>query len=125
MNKTNKKVLIVEDDPNFVSILKEKFTREGFLAITAQDGKEGFNMSEREKPDLVISDVLLPIQNGIEMVKQIKKKNVNLPIILLTNVKDPAYSEVIEKMEKVDYLIKSDVRLDDIIEKAKKKLKIK
>lgn len=124
MTKINKKVLIVEDDPNFVSILKQKFEQEGFLTFTAQDGKEGFNISEREKPDLIISDVLLPLLDGIDMVKKIKKDNADLPIILLTNVKDTSYSDVIKKLKKVDYLIKSDVRLDDIVEKAKKKLNI-
>lgn len=124
MAKIDKKILIVEDDPNFVAILKEKFTGEGFLVFTAQDGKEGFNVSKKEKPDLIISDVLLPIQNGIDMIKKIKTDNADLPVILLTNVKDEAYSEAIDSMKKVDYLIKSDVRLDDIVEKAKKKLKL-
>jgi DNA-binding response OmpR family regulator len=123
--KIDKKILIVEDDPNFVLILKQKFEKEGFLVVVAQDGKEGQSIFFSEKPDLVLSDVLLPIQNGVEMIKNIKDKNEDLPVILLTNVKDENYSEAVRKMKKVDYLIKSDVRLDAIVDRAKKKLGIK
>ncbi len=125
MPKTKPKILIVEDDPNFVSILKEKFSHEGFLTLTAQDGKEGLSFFDTEKPDLIISDVLLPLLNGIDMIKQVKAKNPSLPVILLTNVKDPSYSDVTKSIKKVDYLIKSDVKLEDIIKLAKKMLKIK
>lgn len=125
MAKINKKILIAEDDPNFVVILKQKFTEEGFSVLTAEDGKEAVILAEKELPDLIISDVLLPSLNGIEMAKKIKSKHPDLPIIFLTNIKDPAYSEIIEKLKKVDYLIKSDIRLDDIVKIAKKRLGIK
>ena len=125
MKKSKKKILIVEDDPNFTSILKEKLSREGFLISAAQDGKEGLLAFGNEKPDLIISDVLLPLLSGIDMAKRIKGKSPDLPIILLTNVKDSNYSDLIKSMKKVDYLIKSDVRLDDIVKMAKNKLKIK
>ncbi|MFH1968303.1 MAG: response regulator [bacterium] len=125
MKKVNKKILIVEDDPNFTSILKEKFSEEGFLIFTAQDGKEGLRASEAEKPDLIISDILLPRLSGMDMAKQIRAKNASLPIVLLTNVKDTSYLEKTKKMGKADYLIKSDIRLDDIVEVVKKRLKVK
>ncbi|MDP3882579.1 MAG: response regulator [Candidatus Staskawiczbacteria bacterium] len=120
--KTDKKILIVEDDPNFVAILKQKFDSEGFVAITAQDGKEGLSAFDREKPDLVISDVLLPMDNGVDMVKKIKEKNPDVPVILLTNIKDESYTDIIKKLKKTDYLIKSDIRLDDIVKIAKRRL---
>jgi two-component system alkaline phosphatase synthesis response regulator PhoP len=122
MKKTNKKILIVEDDPNFISILQKRFSQEGFTIFTAQDGKEGFNLSEKEDLDLVISDLLLPVLDGVEMVKKIKEKKTDLPVILLTNVKDNNYLEVTKKLKKIDYLIKSDVRIDEIVKKARKKM---
>ena len=123
MKKLNKKVLIVEDDPNFVTILKEEFSREGFSISIAQDGKEGARSVESEKPDLVVTDVLLPMLDGIDMAKQIRSKGSKLPFIFLTNVKDPGYSDTIKKIKKADYLVKSDVKLEDIVNAAKKLLK--
>lgn len=125
MKKINKKILIVEDDPNFISILKKKFDQEGFTTLTAQDGKEGLNMALREEIDLVISDVLLPLLIGVEMVKKIKEKKEDLPVVLLTNVKDNDYADITKNLKKVDYLIKSDVRIDEILKIVKKKLGIK
>jgi two-component system alkaline phosphatase synthesis response regulator PhoP len=125
VKKINKKILIVEDDPNFIAILKQKFNQEGFTIFTAQDGKDGLNMALKEEIDLVISDVLLPLLTGVEMVKKIKEKKNDLPIVLLTNVKDNDYSDLTKNLKKIDYLIKSDVRIDEILKIVEKKLGIK
>jgi DNA-binding response OmpR family regulator len=125
VKKLNKKILIVEDDPNFIAILKQKFNQEGFTTFTAQDGKEGLNMALKEEIDLVISDVLLPLLIGVEMIKKIKEKKDDLPVVLLTNVKDNDYADITKNLKKVDYLIKSDVRIDEILKIVKKKLGIK
>jgi len=124
MERKKKKILIAEDDPNFTSILREKFSQEGFSVFVAQDGKEGLQIIEKEKPDLIISDILLPLLNGIDMVKQIKGDKENLVVIFLTNIKDPAYFDAVKKMKKADYLIKSDVCLDDIVKISKKRLNL-
>jgi CheY-like chemotaxis protein len=68
----SKKILIVEDDADFISILDTKFTSEGFSVVAAKDGEEGVLVAEKEKPDLIISDVLIPRMNGIEMVRKIR-----------------------------------------------------
>jgi len=122
--KIEKKVLIVEDDKDFLSILKIKFTTEGFSVATAENGEEGLAAVEKEKPDLIISDVLMPKLDGIEMTKKIKELNEDAKIILLTNIKDADYTASIKKTGSLDYLIKSDLRINDIVEKAKIKLGI-
>lgn len=123
--KINKKVLIVEDDPNFVSILKQKFDQEGFSVIVAQDGKAGFSSFKTENPDIIVSDMLLPLMQGLDMAKEIRKSNSEAPVIFLTNVKDEAHLDDFKKIKHTDYLIKSDVRLDDIVKLVKKRLSIK
>lgn len=122
MEQDKKKVLIVEDDPNFVSILKDKFSQEGFLTCTAEDGKEGVSAAANEKPDLIIADVLLPVLNGADMANQIREKNNTVPIIFLTNVKETEYSDITKKISNAKCLIKSDVRIEDIIQAAKNAL---
>lgn len=123
MQKINKKILIIEDDQSFFSILQKRFTMEGFSVVSAQDGQEGLSMLEKEKPDLIVSDVLLPKMDGIDMAKKIKEKNINVPILFLTNVKDPSYLERAKDIE-FDYLVKSDVHVDEIVAKIKNKLGI-
>jgi DNA-binding response OmpR family regulator len=123
MSKTNK-ILIVEDDEDFLSILKTKFTAEGFSVVTAKDGEEGIRVAEKEKPDLIFTDVLMPKMDGITMAKKLKEKNIKSQIMFLTNLKGklPVAGGIVEE---TDYIIKSDFHLDQIVAKVKERLGIK
>ncbi|BAX78830.1 hybrid sensor histidine kinase/response regulator transcription factor [Labilibaculum antarcticum] len=79
------KILIVEDNDDLRQMIKEELSTE-FNIIEASDGKEGYEVALEEKPDLIISDILMPIQDGISMLKQIKKNPEfnNIPIFMLT-----------------------------------------
>lgn len=123
--KIGKKVLIVEDDKDFLSILKIKFTSEGFSVVTAEDGERAISVAEKEKPDLIISDVLMPKMDGIEMAKKIKESNKNVLVTFLTNIKDADYTKKIEESGEFDYLVKSDLGISDIVDKVKIKLGLK
>lgn len=122
MKKIRKKILIVEDDKDFLSILKIKFESEGFSVITAKDGQEGVSLAEKENPDLILSDVLMTGMDGIEMAKRIQNSNKNAIIIFLTNLKDVSYVKEIDNSPNFVYLVKSDLRISDIVEKVKEKL---
>jgi len=122
--KFNKKVLIVEDDKDFLSILQTKFTADGFSVVVAENGEEGVIVAEKEKPDLIFSDILIPALNGIEMAKKIRESNKEVAVIFLTNMRDENYLKEIEKSG-FSYLIKSDLRISEIVDKAKEKLGIK
>jgi two-component system, OmpR family, alkaline phosphatase synthesis response regulator PhoP len=122
MDKLNKKVLIAEDDKELLSILQTKFADAGFSVVTAKNGVEGFSVAQKESPDLIISDILMPKMDGMEMVKKIREYNSNALIIFLTNIKDVDYVNDIKIPTKFDYLIKSDLKISEIIAKAKAKL---
>lgn len=124
MAKLNKKVLIVEDDEDFVFILQKKFTTEGFNIVTAKDGEEGVSVTEKEKPDLIISDMLMPKMDGVAMATKIREFNKEVPIIFLTNIKDADRPSDTKVPDGIDYIIKADTRIDDIVQKAKTKLGI-
>lgn len=117
----NKKILIVEDDKDFLAILQKKFTNEGFSVVLAENGEEAIEIAEKEKPDLILSDVLMPKMDGMVMAKKIRETNKNVPIMFLTNLKD----DNVDKSNEFDYLIKSELRIDDIVTKSKIKLGLK
>ena len=123
--ETNKKILVVEDDEDFLSILKLKFASEGLSIITAINGDEGISMAESEKPDLIISDVLMPKMDGIEMIKKIRVFDKNVIVIFLTNIKDEDYIKSMKELGETDYLIKADLRINEIVNKVKEKLNLK
>jgi|SRR3989344_820015 len=118
----SKKILIVEDDMQLQSALKDKFSIEGFVAIVASDGQEGLQMAKDEKPDLVLVDILLPKVDGITMAKAIKNLKPTPLMMFLTNVSDIEHIAEASDAAYSDYLVKSDWNLDDIVKKVKEKL---
>ena len=81
-----KKILIVEDEPDTLKLLKESLEQEGFQIITASDGIKAEELVLSEKPDLIILDVMLPKRNGFEVCQKLKqnKEIFSIPIIMLT-----------------------------------------
>jgi len=126
MENSDKKVLVVEDDKDFLWILKQGLAGKGFSVVFAEDGEQGLKMAEEEKPDLILLDILLPKMDGITVAKKIKEKGLALQIIFLTNLKDTEHiGEAVSAMEDTEYIIKSDLHLDQIVERVKEKLGIK
>jgi DNA-binding response OmpR family regulator len=79
-----KNVLIVEDNLTMLRGLKDNFESKGYHVKTATDGELGLKAAIAEKPDLIILDIMLPKINGYEVCSLIRRKNLNIPIIMLT-----------------------------------------
>ncbi|MBU79803.1 MAG: DNA-binding response regulator [Flavobacteriales bacterium] len=80
----NKKILIVEDDPNFGSILRDYLSLNSYSVILAKNGVEGYEKFKKNDFDLCILDVMMPFKDGFTLAKEIREKNNNIPIIFLT-----------------------------------------
>ncbi len=78
------RILIVEDEPNMVSGLRDNFEFEGYEVITATDGVAGLQRAISDAPDLVLLDVMMPRMSGLDVCKQLKAKRPSVPIIMLT-----------------------------------------
>jgi len=119
-------ILLVEDDNFLANIYKTKFEMEGFKISVAMDGETGLKDAIRKKPDLILLDILLPKRDGFSVLEELKKdKNtVNIPVILLTNLGQKDDVEKGLQMGAVDYMIKAHFKPSEIVEKAKKVLKI-
>lgn len=125
-DKIDKKILLVEDDKNFLWIIREGLSAAGFNIVYAQDGQEGLQKAQEEKPDLILLDIMLPKMDGITVAQNLKEKGITAKIIFLTNLKDVEHiSQAMETDKNTDYIIKSDLHLDQIIARVKDKLGIK
>ncbi|MFI5296204.1 MAG: response regulator [Thermodesulfovibrionales bacterium] len=78
------KILIVDDDQNILRLYKEELEEEGYVIVTASNGREAMEQFEREVPDLVTLDILLPDVDGIKLLRQMKEKRPRLPVIMST-----------------------------------------
>ncbi|MFT6722363.1 MAG: two-component system OmpR family response regulator [Flavobacteriaceae bacterium] len=84
METANKKILLVEDDPNFGSILKDYLVMNDFEVVLAKNGMEGFEKFKKEDFDICILDVMMPYKDGFTLAKEIREKNEHVPIVFLT-----------------------------------------
>ena len=79
-----KSVLIIEDNPAMLRGLEDNFDLKGYRVKTARDGEQGLEAALTEKADLIILDIMLPKINGYEICSQIRKNNLDMPIIMVT-----------------------------------------
>jgi len=100
-----RKILIVDDEKNIVDILKFNLNKEGFDTIEAYDGRQALEMVERENPDLILLDIMLPEYDGFTVCKRIRQ-TMNTPIIMLT-----------AREEEVDKVLGLELGADDYITK--------
>ena len=84
MEETHKKILLVEDDPNFGAVLKDYLSINDFDVTLAKNGMEGFEKFKKDNFDLCILDVMMPYKDGYTLAREIREKNKEVPIIFLT-----------------------------------------
>jgi DNA-binding response OmpR family regulator len=80
----NMKILVVDDDLHIQRLYKEEFEDEGYEVVVASNGQEAIEMFEKESPDIVTLDILLPDVDGIRILRQMKEKNPKIPVIMST-----------------------------------------
>lgn len=97
------KILVVEDSPVQAEMLKRLLVREGYDVLAAGNGAEGLAIAQKERPHLVISDIVMPVMDGYEMCRKIKesKEMADMPVLLLTQLIEP--EEVIKGLESGAY----------------------
>lgn len=119
-----KTVLVVEDDVSLRSALGEKLRHEGFVAVLAENGLAGLEAIKKQKPDLILLDLLMPIMDGMAMLQKVRMLpgGTEIPVIVLSNLSDPMKIEEGIESGVSEYLVKSDWKIDDVMTKIKERL---
>lgn len=81
-----KKIFIIEDDNMTIEILKYIFSKEGYQISISKDGLDAIERIPEEVPDLVLTDIMLPMKSGLEIIQFIKDNFTNLPVIVLSSL---------------------------------------
>ena len=119
-----KKILIIEDEKVLAEMYRDKFTRAGFEVILAFDSEEGIILAKKEKPDLIVLDILLPKENGITFLTWLRKEPeiFSIPVVAFSNYDHPETKRQAVKLGVKDYLIKTSYTPQGIVEKIKEYL---
>jgi|WetSurMetagenome_2_1015567.scaffolds.fasta_scaffold01501_11 DNA-binding response OmpR family regulator len=111
------KILIVEDDQFLSNIYATIFTKKNFQVLTAGTGEEGWTLAEKEKPNVVLLDILLPgSMNGLSVLKKMRENEItlNIPVIILSNCDDDSTISEGLKLGANGYFIKTQANPDDV-----------
>ncbi|MCE3280337.1 MAG: DNA-binding response regulator MtrA [Bacteroidetes bacterium] len=121
---TKKKILIIDDEPNILEFLSYNFKKNDFEVLTASDGSTGLQKMREEKPDIILSDILMPEMDGIEMCREIKTdpQLSQIPIIFLTAVNDD-YKVLYAMTSGADQFVSKPIRFEYLLEMVKTTLK--
>ncbi|MEK7161611.1 MAG: response regulator [Patescibacteria group bacterium] len=115
------KILVAEDDKLISGSLCDALKAAGYDPTPAYDGEEAVAKAKEITPDLVLLDIMMPKLDGISVLWEIKANpaTASMPVVVLTNIGDVETISKIVEAGAVDYLLKSDQSVDDIIKKVK------
>ena len=121
MSKDKISVLIIEDDSYISDMYRIKLESENFKVAIAGDGIVGIKMLEKEKPDIVLLDVVMPKVDGFNVLKMIKKNQAlkEIPVVLLTNLSQKENVERGFELGADSYIIKAHFTPSEVVEKIK------
>lgn len=116
------KILVVDDEADIRSLLTNLLANEGFSVVTAEDGEKGFEVFKAESPELVITDVKMPLRTGLDLLKDIKGSGSNVDVIVLTGHSDETTAIECLRRGAYDYLLKPLEELDVLIASVQRAL---
>ena len=111
------KVMVVEDDASLREIYSIRITAEGYEVVSAGDGEEALAVAVREKPDLILSDVMMPKISGFDMLDILRStpETANIKVVMMTALSADDQRQRGERLGANRYLVKSQVGIEDVI----------
>ncbi|MBI2113208.1 MAG: response regulator [Candidatus Wildermuthbacteria bacterium] len=121
-----KTILFIEDESALQKTLGDVLKQEGFAVISALDGEKGIQMAKEGSPDLILLDLMLPKQNGFDVLKSLKadEKTKDIPVIVLTNLEAMEDIQKVLELGATTYLVKASYSVEEVVQKAKHALNL-
>ena len=107
------KILVVDDEEMSIKLIEIQLKKDSHEVISTTDGREAVEMIKMEKPDLVISDIMMPFMSGLELLEIIKAENKKIPVILISALDDVEVVQTAIGMGADDFIIKP-VKVDEL-----------
>ena len=113
------RILLVDDEPDFLSVIRMRLSKAGYDVICAHHGKDALERLKLKKPDIIITDVMMPVMDGVDLFQELKNdpETKKIPIIVIT-VKDKLEESF--KAVGVDEFIAKPFEIDELLRKIQK-----
>jgi DNA-binding response OmpR family regulator len=117
-------ILFIEDEPTLQKAIGRFLEEEGYKVRSALDGELGLEVAKKEKPALILLDLILPKKDGFEVLKELKENETtkNIPVIVLTNLEGSTDIEKALSLGATTYLVKANYELEEVAKKIKETL---
>ncbi|MFA6096796.1 MAG: response regulator [Candidatus Paceibacterota bacterium] len=119
-----KKIMLIEDEEILSGLLRRKLEENGYEVIVAFDGEEGIEIMKKQRPDLVLLDIVMPKMGGFEVMEEMNKipelNLKDLPVIIVSNSGQPVEIGKAQELGIRDYLIKTQFDPQEVVDKVKK-----
>lgn len=117
-------ILVVDDDENLTKLYDAALSARGFKVITANDGETALSTAEKEKPTLIMLDIMMPQIHGLNVLDILKAtpETKDTKIIMLTALGDEQTKEKALECGAFDYIVKSEVNMAEVLERIEKAL---
>lgn len=118
------KVLIVEDEEVIADLLQRKLEKEGFQTCRAENGQVGLDLARKEKPDLIVLDLIMPKMDGFTLMAEIQKDAglKGIPLVIVSNSGQPVELNRARELGAKDWLIKTEFDPQELVDKVRKQL---
>lgn len=120
------KILLIEDDSLIVKIYSTRLKADGFEVISADNGEDGITLAEREKPDFVLLDVMMPKMDGFKVLETLRAQDdlKNKPIIVYSNLAQESEMQKALQMGATEFIVKANISPTELVSKIKSYVKI-
>lgn len=115
------KILIIDDEQLLLDLYHDILVEKGFTVLIAHRGEEGIELAMKEKPNIILLDILMPEMNGFDVVKKLKAENQtkNIPVYLLTNLPEESSSDKAKELGVAGYFMKAMIEPAVLADKMK------
>jgi len=119
-----KKILIVEDEEILSDLLQKRLKKEGYGVLLARNGEEGLKMIKKERPNLVLLDVIMPKMSGFQVMEEMNKEEnlKKIPVIIISNSGQPEEIGRAQELGAKDWLIKTEFDPEEVLKKVVKQI---
>lgn len=120
----SKKILVIEDEEILLKLLKKRLSQEGYAVSIAINGIEGLELMRKNKPDLILLDIIMPKMGGFELMEETAKDEElkDIPIIIISNSGQPVEIDRAQRLGAKDWLVKTDFDLQEVLDKVIKQI---
>lgn len=124
LRKKKQSILIIEDEQMLMSIMETKLKKAGYQIFKAENGLKGLDIAFKERPDLILLDLIMPVMDGISFLEKLRQNQWgrSAKVIVTTNLNDGDHMNMALKDGVSDYFIKSNMTPMDIVLKVEEKL---